>query len=80
MIAVVAVGVATKRPPTTDRVIRYVVAVDALDDLDPGRAELDAQLLACQWACARSDTPAIPLTDETVVMPVSSTIVELLEV
>lgn len=80
MIAVVAVGVATRRPPRAHRTIRYVVAVDALDDLDPGRTETAAQLLACQWACARSDTPRIPLTDETVVMPVSSTIVELLEV
>lgn len=68
MIVVVEVGVALARPPRLDRLSRVLVEVDF--DGDFFTAETEARILACLIAGGRSD----------VVMPVSATVTDILEI
>lgn len=67
MIAVVEVGVALRRPPREDAVIRCVVSSDLVDD---DLAQYDCELTAHALAYARRD----------VIMPVRVDTVEVLEI
>lgn len=69
MIAIVEVGLATSRPPREHRTVRCVVSVDVVD-LNIGCAEREAELVAIGMAMCGADS----------VMPVRSTILEIMEI
>jgi len=71
VIVAVEVGVALSRPPRLDRLSRVLVEVEFDPITGPGwfSAETEARLVAC-WMATRPD----------VVMPVSATVVDILEV